>query len=162
MAQELEEENDKNNNKKKKKKNERKYKINKANNKKIIGLASPLMDPEKLKQIALAGAYAPHKTRGLQSADPETLRRVVLAGGKARAKDKKGLSEAGKKGGKVVRELYGVAYFAELGGKGGSITSADKEFMRKIGKIGGSRVRTIYGYSYYTEIRNGIRKMKKN
>lgn len=37
--------------------------------------------------------------RGLASADEETKERVAKAGGEARAQDKEGLSEAGKKGG---------------------------------------------------------------
>jgi general stress protein YciG len=37
--------------------------------------------------------------KGLASADEETRERVAKAGGEARAEDKEGLSEAGRKGG---------------------------------------------------------------
>ena len=40
-----------------------------------------------------------NENKGLASADEETKQRVAKKGGEARAQDKEGLSEAGKKGG---------------------------------------------------------------
>ena len=40
-----------------------------------------------------------NENKGLASADEETKERVAKKGGEARAKDKEGLSEAGRKGG---------------------------------------------------------------
>ena len=136
MVEEKEEEQENLNNNKKK--TERKYKINKANNKKITGFGSPLLDPAKLRQIALAGAYALHKVRGLAATDPETLKRVVLAGGKARAKDIEGLRKAEVKGGQATKGLFGVEYYHEIGKRGGTTTLErySVEWYSTIGKKG--------------------------
>ncbi|HEV3432594.1 MAG TPA: KGG domain-containing protein [Nitrososphaera sp.] len=51
--------------------------------------------------------------RGLASADEETRERVA----KARAQDKEGLSEAGRKGGEAVSQVR--EHMSEMGKKGG-------------------------------------------
>jgi general stress protein YciG len=137
-----EEEQEENNNNNKK--TERKYKINKATNKKITGLASPMMDPTKLREIALAGGLSAHKTRGLQSANAETLKRVALAGGKARARDVEGLRRAGLKGGNALKELkesVDVQYYQQIGQRGGCATLErySIEFYSTIGKKGSKK-----------------------
>jgi hypothetical protein len=75
--------------------------------------------------------------RGLASADEGTRERVAHAGGEARAQDKEGLAEAGRKGGEAVVEKYGPEHMAEIGRKGGESVSQDSEHMSEIGKKGG-------------------------
>ncbi len=60
-----------------------------------------------------------NSNRGLASADEETKERVAKAGGEARAQDKEGLSEAGRKGGETVKEERGPEFYSEIGRKGG-------------------------------------------
>ncbi|MER3407804.1 MAG: stress-induced protein [Nitrososphaera sp.] len=57
--------------------------------------------------------------RGLASADEQTRERVARAGGEARAQDKEGLAQAGRKGGEAVVQKYGPEHMAEIGRKGG-------------------------------------------
>jgi general stress protein YciG len=77
--------------------------------------------------------------RGLASADEETRKRVAKAGGEARAQDKEGLSEAGRKGGEKVAEERGSEFYREIGEKGGEKVKEEKgpEFYKEIGKKGG-------------------------
>jgi hypothetical protein len=62
--------------------------------------------------------------RGLASADEETKERVAKAGGEARAQDKEGLSEAGKKGGQDPHEKRGLQ-------------AADEETREEVARKGG-------------------------
>jgi general stress protein YciG len=55
--------------------------------------------------------------RGLISADEGTKRRVAKAGGEARAQDKEGLSEAGRRGGEIISQDR--EHLSEIGKKGG-------------------------------------------
>jgi general stress protein YciG len=146
----------------KKKKRRRKYQKNPKNHKNLIGLAKA-SKRTRLK-VARAGGNAYHSLpRGLGSLhDSDKVRIIATAGGKARAKDKEGLSTAGRKGGEKVKELYGgVTYFAEIGSKGGTTTSTNREFMAEIGRKGGSKVVQVYGYEFLTEIARNRKKKKK-
>jgi hypothetical protein len=68
-------------------------------------------------RVAKAGGSSKHK-RGLYYVlNAQDRKRIAIMGGLARALDKKGLSEAGVKGGRTVLTLYGVEYFA-INGKG--------------------------------------------
>ena len=81
------------------------------------GLASA--SEETRQRVARKGGIAPHQKRGLAAANPETRMRVAKAGGDARAQDREGLSEAGRRGGEVVKERYGSDFYREIGEKGG-------------------------------------------
>ena len=81
------------------------------------GLASA--NEETRQRVARKGGIAPHQKRGLAAANSETRLRVAKAGGEARANDKEGLSEAGRRGGEVVKERYGAEFYREIGEKGG-------------------------------------------
>ncbi len=56
----------------------------------------------------------------------------------ARAKRKLSVTEAGRKGGEKVRDLYGHDFYEEIGRKGG--------------KKGGMAVKNKYGRPFYQEI----------
>src|SRR5215204_844346 len=81
------------------------------------GLASA--NEETRQRVARKGGIAPHQKRGLAAANSETRLRVAKAGGEARANDREGLSEAGRRGGEVVKERYGAEFYREIGEKGG-------------------------------------------
>jgi hypothetical protein len=51
------------------------------------------------KQYSRLNRLMSNENKGLASADEETKERVAKKGGEARAQDKEGLSEAGRKGG---------------------------------------------------------------
>ena len=75
---------------------------------------------------------------GLASVDAATLKRIAMLGGKARAKDIESLRAAGKRGGEVVKALFGMEYYQNLGVKGGGATLEryTVEFYSNIGKKG--------------------------
>ena len=52
-------------------------------------------------------------------------------------------SEAGRKGGSVVRDKYGEDYYRRIGKKGGNTTKErqDADFYSRIGKMGGTAKR---------------------
>jgi general stress protein YciG len=81
------------------------------------GLASA--NEETRQRVARKGGIAPHQKRGLAAANSDTRLRVAKAGGEARANDREGLSEAGRRGGEVVKERYGAEFYREIGEKGG-------------------------------------------
>ncbi|MDQ5863442.1 MAG: general stress protein, partial [Thermoproteota archaeon] len=76
------------------------------------------------------------------------------AGGEARANDKEGLSEAGRRGGEVVKERYGAEFYREIGEKGGGAVKEryGAEFYSEIGKRGGETVKQERGAEYYSTI----------
>jgi len=116
------------------------------------GLASA--NEETRQRVARKGGVAPHQKRGLAAAKPETRMRVAKAGGEARAQDKEGLSVAGRRGGEVVKERYGVDFYREIGEKGGGAVKKryGTEFYSEIGKRGGETVKHERGAEYYSTI----------
>jgi hypothetical protein len=116
------------------------------------GLASA--SEETRQRVARKGGIAPHQKRGLAAASPETRSRVAKAGGEARALDREGLSEAGRRGGEVVKERYGTEFYREIGEKGGGTVKEryGAEFYSEIGKRGGDTVKHERGAGYYSAI----------
>ena len=80
--------------------------------------------------------------------------RVAKAGGEARAQDREGLSQAGRRGGEVVKERYGSEFYREIGEKGGGAVKDryGTEFYSEIGKRGGETVKQERGAEYYSTI----------
>lgn len=80
--------------------------------------------------------------------------RVAKAGGEARAQDKEGLSEAGRRGGEVVKERYGSDFYREIGEKGGGTVKEryGTEFYSQIGRRGGEKMKQERGAEYYSAI----------
>jgi general stress protein YciG len=116
------------------------------------GLASA--SEETRQRVARKGGVAPHQKRGLAAANPETRLRVAKAGGEARAQDREGLSQAGRRGGEVVKERYGTEFYREIGEKGGGAVKEryGAEFYSEIGKRGGEMVKQERGTEYYSTI----------
>jgi general stress protein YciG len=116
------------------------------------GLASA--SEETRQRVARKGGIAPHQKRGLAAANSDTRMRVAKAGGEARAQDKEGLSEAGRRGGEVVKERYGTEFYREIGEKGGGAVKEryGTEFYSEIGKRGGETVKQERGAEYYSTI----------
>jgi uncharacterized protein len=116
------------------------------------GLASA--NEETRQRVARKGGIAPHQKRGLAAANSETRLRVAKAGGEARANDREGLSEAGRRGGEVVKERYGAEFYREIGEKGGGAVKEryGAEFYSEIGKRGGETVKQERGAEYYSTI----------
>src|ERR671911_772734 len=116
------------------------------------GLASA--NEETRQRVARKGGIAPHQKRGVAAANSETRLRVAKAGGEARANDKEGLSEAGRRGGEVVKERYGAEFYREIGEKGGGAVKEryGAEFYSEIGKRGGETVKQERGAEYYSTI----------
>jgi general stress protein YciG len=116
------------------------------------GLASA--NEETRQRVARKGGIAPHQKRGLAAANSDTRLRVAKAGGEARANDREGLSEAGRRGGEVVKERYGAEFYREIGEKGGGAVKEryGAEFYSEIGKRGGDTVKQERGPEYYSTI----------
>ena len=116
------------------------------------GLASA--SEETRQRVARKGGVAPHQKRGLAAANPETRLRVARAGGEARAQDREGLSQAGRRGGEVVKERYGTEFYREIGEKGGGAVKEryGSEFYSEIGRRGGEIVKQERGTEYYSTI----------
>jgi general stress protein YciG len=88
--------------------------------------------------VARKGGIAPHQKRGLAAANSDTRMRVAKAGGEARAQDREGLSEAGRRGG-AVKERYGTEFYSEIGKRGGETVKQERgaEYYSTIGRKGG-------------------------
>jgi uncharacterized protein len=116
------------------------------------GLASA--NEETRQRVARKGGIAPHQKRGLAAATTDTRMRVAKAGGEARAQDREGLSQAGRRGGEVVKERYGSEFYREIGEKGGGAVKDryGTEFYSEIGKRGGETVKQERGAEYYSTI----------
>ncbi|HEY9385653.1 MAG TPA: hypothetical protein VIP70_01330 [Nitrososphaeraceae archaeon] len=105
-------------------------------------------------RVAKKGGVAPHDVRGLAAADSYTRSRVAKAGGNARALDRNGLRDAGKKGGEAVKAEYGIQFYQSIGEKGGESVKEKYgiDFYREIGEKGGGIVKEKYGSKFYSEI----------
>src|SRR5215218_5662332 len=116
------------------------------------GLASA--NEETRQRVARKGGIAPHQKRGLAAATTDTRMRVAKAGGEARGQDREGLSQAGRRGGEVVKERYGAEFYREIGEKGGGAVKEryGAEFYSEIGKRGGETVKQERGPEYYSTI----------
>jgi uncharacterized protein len=71
--------------------------------------------------------------------------KVAKAGGEARANDREGLSEAGRRGGEVVKERYGSEFYSEIGKRGGETVKQERgaEYYSTIGRKGGEARTTL-------------------
>ncbi|HEU0145161.1 MAG TPA: hypothetical protein VFQ47_10280 [Nitrososphaera sp.] len=107
------------------------------------GLASA--NEETRQRVARKGGIAPHQKRGLAAANSDTRLRVAKAGGEARANDREGLSEAGRRGGEVVKERYGAEFYSEIGKRGGETVKQERgaEYYSTIGRKGGEARTTL-------------------
>ena len=107
------------------------------------GLASA--NEETRQRVARKGGIAPHQKRGLAAANSDTRLRVAKAGGEARANDREGLSEAGRRGGEVVKERYGAEFYSEIGKRGGETVKQERgaEYYSAIGRKGGEARTTL-------------------
>lgn len=121
-------------------------------NKSKRGLASA--SEETRLRVAREGGIAPHQRRGLAAASEETRSRVARAGGDARAHDKQGLIEAGRRGGEAVKVRYGREFYREIGEKGGGAVKQryGSKFYSQIGKRGGEAVKQERGMGYYSTL----------
>ncbi|MDQ3885275.1 MAG: hypothetical protein M3239_07515, partial [Thermoproteota archaeon] len=96
-------------------------------------------------RVARKGGIAPHQKRGLAAANSDTRMKVAKAGGEARANDRGGLSEAGRRGGEVVKERYGSEFYSEIGKRGGETVKQERgaEYYSTIGRKGGEARTTL-------------------
>lgn len=64
------------------------------------------------------------------------------------------VAEAGRMGGRLVREKYGPEFYEKIGKKGGSSTAEryGPEFFGKIGRKGGKAVTAKYGPQHFERI----------
>ncbi len=64
------------------------------------------------------------------------------------------VAEAGRMGGRLVREKYGPEFYEKIGKKGGSSTAEryGAEFFGKIGRKGGKAVTAKYGPQHFEKI----------
>ena len=64
------------------------------------------------------------------------------------------VAEAGRMGGKLVREKYGAEFYEKIGKKGGSSTAEryGPEFFGRIGRKGGKAVTAKYGPQHFEKI----------
>ena len=64
------------------------------------------------------------------------------------------VAEAGRMGGRLVREKYGPEFYEKIGKKGGSSTAEryGPEFFGKIGRKGGKAVTAKYGPQHFEKI----------
>jgi general stress protein YciG len=64
------------------------------------------------------------------------------------------VAEAGRMGGRLVREKYGPEFYKGIGKKGGSSTAEryGPEFFGKIGRKGGKAVTAKYGPQHFEKI----------
>ncbi len=72
------------------------------------------------------------------------------------------VAEAGRRGGRLVREKYGPGFYEKIGKKGGSTTAEryGPEFFGRIGRKGGKAVTAKYGPQHFEKIgRKGGRKV---
>lgn len=74
------------------------------------------------------------------------------------------VAEAGRLGGRKVREQYGTEFFGEIGRKGGSTTRQrhGPEYYAEIGRKGGRKTAERHGPEFYEAIgRKGGRKARE-
>jgi len=64
------------------------------------------------------------------------------------------VAEAGRMGGRLVREKYGPEFYEKIGKKGGSSTAEryGPEFFGRIGRKGGKAVTAKYGPQHFEKI----------
>jgi general stress protein YciG len=64
------------------------------------------------------------------------------------------VAEAGRMGGRLVREKYGAEFYEKIGKKGGSSTAEryGPEFFGRIGRKGGKAVTAKYGPQHFEKI----------
>lgn len=115
-------------------------------------------------RVATLGGLAERQKRGLAAASPETRARVASLGGQERAKDIEGLTEAGRKGGELVKERYGKKFYHRIGLRGGGVVAKKygKDYFAAIGKEGGSALVEKHGTEHMAAIgRIGGKQPKK-
>ncbi len=94
--------------------------------------------------------------QGTPEKKPTTVQEAGRKGGR-RVKEKYGQAfyvDIGKKGGRVIAETRGPEYYAAIGKKGGETVRAKhgSEFFAQIGKKGGDEVKRRHGPDYYSQI----------
>lgn len=71
---------------------------------------------------------------GMACVPKEKRIEIAHKGGLVRGKDKESLSQAGKKGGRIILKKYGLSHFAKLGHKGGKTGGVNSGAVRRAKK----------------------------
>src|SRR3990172_8409258 len=62
--------------------------------------------------------------------------------------------EAGRRGGRKVKEMYGHEHYVKMGQKGGQVMASTrgKDFYSDIGRLGGQAVKERHGMEFFREM----------
>jgi len=114
---------------------------------------SALTDDQEEEDMA---KETPAEGQGMTEKKPTTVQEAGRKGGR-RVKEKYGQAfyvDIGKKGGRIIAETRGSDYYAQIGKKGGETVRQrhGSEFFAQIGKKGGDEVKRRHGPDYYSQI----------